>query len=438
MSNDTRTIDLVINNLTEEQFEEVFSPDANELWLTPDDTPEKLAQKVDKTSDPNKIYGTDAQGNQTTYPTPTIPTVGNGTITITQGGVTKGSFTTNQSGNTTIALDAGGGGGGGAVDSVNGKTGVVVLTATDVGALPDSTVIPDAQIQSDWNQADNTKVDFIKNKPTIPAAQVNSDWNANSGIAQILNKPTLATVATSGSYNDLSNKPTMPTVNNPTITITQGGVTKGSFTLNQATGKTIALDAGGGSPNWGGIGGTLSDQTDLQNALNAKQATITGGATTITSSNLTINRAVISNGSGKVAVSTTTSTELGYLHGVTSAIQTQLNDKVDKGHQVVAFQAPTAANNYTWYRLYADGWVEQGGIYNPAFTGTKTFAYPVEMADTNYTLTTGTGCPDVNGMHGKDYITAKTTTGFSFTSVSLSGRFTVSLFNWQVSGMAAS
>lgn len=39
------------------------------------------------------------------------PTIGNGTITITQGGVSKGTFTTNQSGNTTIALDAGGGGG---------------------------------------------------------------------------------------------------------------------------------------------------------------------------------------------------------------------------------------------------------------------------------------------------------------------------------------
>ena len=40
--------------------------------------------------------------------TPTIPTVGDGTITFTQGGVTKGTFTTNQSGNTTIALDASG------------------------------------------------------------------------------------------------------------------------------------------------------------------------------------------------------------------------------------------------------------------------------------------------------------------------------------------
>lgn len=41
---------------------------------------------------------------------------------------------------------------------------------------------------------------------------VNADWNATEGDAQILNKPTLATVATSGSYNDLTNKPTIPTV----------------------------------------------------------------------------------------------------------------------------------------------------------------------------------------------------------------------------------
>jgi len=46
--------------------------------------------------------------------------------------------------------------------------------------------------------------------PSIPSAQVNSDWTATSGVAQILNRPTLATVATSGSYVDLSNKPTIP------------------------------------------------------------------------------------------------------------------------------------------------------------------------------------------------------------------------------------
>src|SRR5690606_19621274 len=57
------------------------------------------------------------------------------------------------------------------------------------------------------------------------------------------------------------------------------------------------------------------------------QPVITGGASTITSSNLTTNRVLVSNSSGKVAVSAVTSTELGYLDGVTSAIQTQLNGK---------------------------------------------------------------------------------------------------------------
>lgn len=42
---------------------------------------------------------------------------------------------------------------------------------------------------------------------------------------------------------------------------------------------------------------------------------------------LTKNRALVSSNSGKVAVATTTSTELGYVHGVTSNIQTQLNGK---------------------------------------------------------------------------------------------------------------
>ena len=68
--------------------------------------------------------------------------------------------------------------------------------------------------------------------------------------------------------------------------------------------------------------------TATQTALNGKQATITGGASTITTSNLTANRALVSDASGKVAVSEVTSTELGYLDGVTSNIQTQLNGKL--------------------------------------------------------------------------------------------------------------
>ena len=49
----------------------------------------------------------------------------------------------------------------------------------------------------------------LQNKPTIPAAQVQTDWNATTGISSIKNKPTLATVATTGSYNNLSDKPNL-------------------------------------------------------------------------------------------------------------------------------------------------------------------------------------------------------------------------------------
>ena len=66
------------------------------------------------------------------------------------------------------------------------------------------------QQQADWDQNDPNAVDFIKHKPSIPAAQVNSDWNANSGVSQILNKPNLATVATTGNYSDLNGTPTIP------------------------------------------------------------------------------------------------------------------------------------------------------------------------------------------------------------------------------------
>ena len=65
-------------------------------------------------------------------------------------------------------------------------------------------------------QGDRTTQDLgisyndLTDLPVIPAAQVNADWDAVSGVEEILNKPTLSTVATSGSYNDLIDQPTIP------------------------------------------------------------------------------------------------------------------------------------------------------------------------------------------------------------------------------------
>ena len=63
-----------------------------------------------------------------------------------------------------------------------------------------------------------------------------------------------------------------------------------------------------------------------------KQDKIKGGATSITNDNLTVNRALVSDANGKVAVSAVTATELGYLDGATGNIQTQLDNKSDEDH----------------------------------------------------------------------------------------------------------
>ena len=78
------------------------------------------------------------------------------------------------------------------------------------------------------------------------------------------------------------------------------------------------------------VGTLQTNVNNVQTALTSKQDIVVGGASTITEDNLTVNRALVSNSSGKVAVSTVTSTELGYLDGVTSNVQTQLNGKQPK------------------------------------------------------------------------------------------------------------
>lgn len=304
------------------------------------------------------------------------------------------------------------------------------LLDTSTGLIPDARISTNITRTADLATVATTgDYDDLINKPTIPAAQVNSDWNANSGVAQILNKPTLAAVATSGNYSDLVGKPTIPTVNNSTITITQGGVTKGSFTLNQASGDTIALDAGGG-----GVG-NIDNITITTNADSEIQAVAvidqnTGIAKTWTGTMAEYDAIVTKDPETEYIITDDiggSATEIGQ---ITEA----LNDKVDKGHQVIDFQEPTAANNYTWYRKYADGWVEQGGQGQVTTNGTgNTFSLPVAMVDTNYTIVVAKWAGDTGnvGFNAEPATTTTFKAGVAYTSA-LTRSFT-----WQVSGMAA-
>ena len=79
----------------------------------------------------------------------------------------------------------------------------------------------------------------------------------------------------------------LPTVNNGTLDIQVNGTSVGTFTANQS-GNTTANIVVPDSATWGNITGTLSNQTDLQSALNAKQATLVSGTNIKTINNNSI------------------------------------------------------------------------------------------------------------------------------------------------------
>ena len=69
-------------------------------------------------------------------------------------------------------------------------------------------------VQSDWNETDDTADGFIKNKPTIPdITGLATETYVDNKVADYTKTVDLADVATSGSYNDLADKPEFETVN---------------------------------------------------------------------------------------------------------------------------------------------------------------------------------------------------------------------------------
>jgi hypothetical protein len=157
-----------------------------------------------------------------------------------------------------------------------------------------------------------------------------------------------------------------PTITGAATTITGSNLTVNRALTSNASGK-VAVSAVT-STELGYLSGVSSA---IQTQINGKEPTITGAATTITSSDLTVSRALESNGSGKVAVSSVTSTELGYVSGVTSAIQTQINNKAD--------------------------------LASPAFTGAPTAPTPIDY-DPATTSTQISNVSHVLGLNGWDII----------------------------------
>lgn len=220
------------------------------------------------------------------------------------------------------------------------RTGNVNLTPADIGALPDTTEIPvvptkvsafenDAgyltqhQSLADYpkktdlaNVATSGDYTDLINTPTIPSTEgLATETYVQNKIAEVVNSApgtldtlnelaqalgndpnfattmatelgkkantaNLATVATSGSYNDLSNKPTIPSVGNGTLTIQKNGTSAGTFTANATTDKTINII----------VPTKVSELTD--DVVKGKYLPLTGGTMT---GNININNKTITN-----------------------------------------------------------------------------------------------------------------------------------------------
>ena len=98
----------------------------------------------------------------------------------------------------------------------NEDTDLEATNTEDAIKEVDSKVNEKADASSLAEVATSGSYNDLLDKPSIPAAQVNSDWDANSGVSQILNKPNLSTVATTGDYNDLLNKPAVAVIDDTT------------------------------------------------------------------------------------------------------------------------------------------------------------------------------------------------------------------------------
>ena len=141
-----------------------------------------------------------------------------------------------------------------------------VATTGSYDDLTDKPTIPAAQVQSDWNQADNTKVDYIKNKPYmddyLTVSQYNDDMSdLNDNLTEAFNTVEEEIIKTTGTEDELpyQTRPTPSSVGNRCLEMLVGG----TVVFNQLVKNGNFVD----SSNWATNNGTLS--------VNNNEATIT-------------------------------------------------------------------------------------------------------------------------------------------------------------------
>ena len=117
-----------------------------------------------------------------------------------------------------------------------------------------------------------------------------------------------------------------------------------------------------------------------------------------------------------------------------------IKNKPALNRYLVEAQYPTAENNYTWYFLYNDSWVEQGGFCNATQYNDTTVnvTFPIPMADTNYAAIANPNTPDHQATWAISARCAvKTTTNMCVHGSNNANSAYTGVCVWEVKGLAA-
>lgn len=195
----------------------------------------------------------------------------------------------------------------------------------------------------------------------------------------------MAPVATSGSYEDLSNK---PEIGNATIALRQNGVTKGYFRLNDTVSKEIDLD-GQASTAWGDITGSMAAQTDLMNALAAKAnksdvPTVNNGTFTVKVNGVTAGSATMNqsgNTEANITVPTVGNGTLTIKQGSTTLGTFTANQSANK---TITIPAASTVNNGTLT-------IQRNGTQKGTFTANQSSSSTVNINVPTFSYDSTTG-----------------------------------------------
>lgn len=121
------------------------------------------------------------------------------------------------------------------IDKVNYPDPVVVKTSGGGGGTTDFDQLTN---RPSYN---NSTMTSATNIPKVPTKTSDLSNDGEDGTSTYVEADGLATVATSGNYSDLLNKPTIPTVNNATLTIQKNSSNVATFTANASSNVTANI-----------------------------------------------------------------------------------------------------------------------------------------------------------------------------------------------------